>query len=80
MLGRLQMDINTCINTYLNLSSAVFQPKRTKRDFLGRTRDIWNVDGEYSSDRLAAEVRTIVESQEGDAQAKLANPNVPCKT
>ncbi|KAH0557143.1 hypothetical protein GP486_005066 [Trichoglossum hirsutum] len=80
MLGRLQMDINTCIDAYIRLSSAVFQLKRANSNIFGRAKDIWGVDGAYSSERLASEIRAIVASQEGDDQAKLTNPNSPCKT
>jgi hypothetical protein len=79
MLGRLQMDIDTCIDTYVRLSSAVFQPKRVKANIFGKAKDIWKVDEAHSSDRLASEMKTIVALQE-DAQAKLMNPGAPCKT
>jgi hypothetical protein len=80
MLGRLQMDVDICINKYRELSKAAFQSKRTKGDFLGRAKDIWKTHGKYSSKRLASEIRTIVESVEGDAHAKLMNSSTPCKT
>ncbi|KAI9775931.1 MAG: hypothetical protein M1839_000720 [Geoglossum umbratile] len=80
MLGRLQMDIDTCIDVYIKLSSAVFQPKRVKSNIFGRAKDIWEVDGAYSSECLAFEIRAIVASQEGNDQAKLMNPDSPCKT
>jgi hypothetical protein len=80
MLGRLQMDINTCIDTYVRLSSAVFQPERAKSNIFGKAKDIWEVGGAYSSECLASEIRAIVASQEGNDQAKLMNPDSPCKT
>ncbi|KAI9862173.1 MAG: hypothetical protein M1824_001554 [Vezdaea acicularis] len=79
MLGRLQMDVDTCINKYIELSSAAFQPKRVKGNFFGKAKDILKVEGTYSSDSLASEIRNIVKSQEGDAEAKLRNSNAPCK-
>jgi len=80
MLGRLQMDVDTCIDEYGKLSSVVFQPKRTRYNFIGKLKDVWTVRGAYSSDSLASEIRNIVESREGDAGAKLMGPNAPCKT
>ncbi|KAI9854271.1 MAG: hypothetical protein M1813_001311 [Trichoglossum hirsutum] len=80
MLGRLQMDIDTCINKYRELSEAAFQSKRAKGNLLGKVRDIWKTHGKYSSTRLVSEIRTIVESVEGDASAKLMSSNTPCKT
>jgi hypothetical protein len=79
MLGRLQMDVETCINRYCELSSAVFEPRRSKYNLLARARDLWKVGEAYSSSRLASEVRRIVESIEGNAEAKLINPDTPCK-
>jgi hypothetical protein len=80
MLGRLQMDIDSCIDTYVKLSSVVFQPKRVKSNVFGRAKDIWEVDGEYSSECLASEIRTIVASHEDNDQAKLMDSSSPCKT
>ncbi|KAI9764163.1 MAG: hypothetical protein M1840_008645 [Geoglossum simile] len=80
MLGRLQMDIDTCIKKYCELSGAAFQPKRAKGNVLGKVKDIWNTRGKYSSTRLASEIQTIVESVEGDAHAKFMNSNAACKT
>jgi hypothetical protein len=80
MLGRLQMDVDTCIKKYLELSLAAFQPKRAKARLLSRAKDIWKVDGKYSSESLAIGIRSIVKSYEGDDQAKLMNPDAPCKT
>jgi hypothetical protein len=80
MLGRLQMDIDTCIKKYLELSSAAFQPKRAKAHIFGRAKDIWEAGGAYSSKCLADEVRTIVNAQTGNAQAKLMKPDALCKT
>ncbi|KAH0541605.1 hypothetical protein FGG08_003953 [Glutinoglossum americanum] len=80
MLGRLQMDIDACIDAYVRLSSVVFQPKRVKPNIFGRAKDIWEVDGAYSSECLASEIKAIVASQEGNDQARLMDPDSPCKT
>jgi hypothetical protein len=74
------MDIDPCINKYLDLSSAVFQPKRAKGNIYGRVKDFLKADGAYSSDHLESEVRAIAESQTGNAEAKLMDPDAPCKT
>jgi len=80
MLGRLQMDIDTCIDVYVKLSSAVFQPRRENLNIFGRVMDAWEVNGAYSSECLASEIRAIVASQEGNDQAELMSPDSPCKT
>jgi hypothetical protein len=74
------MDIDTCIEAYLKLSSAAFQPKRTKGNIFAKAIDFLKADGKYSSNCLASEIKAIVESREGDPQAKLMNANAPCKT
>jgi hypothetical protein len=80
MLGRLQMDIDACIDAYVRLSSAVFQPKRAKPNIFGKAKDTWEVDGAYSSECLASEIRAIVASQEGDDQANMMKSDASCKT
>jgi hypothetical protein len=80
MLGRLQMDIDSCIDAYIKLSSVVFQPKRTKSNIFGRAKDIWEVDGTYSSECLTSEIKAIIASREGNDQARLMDPSSPCKT
>ncbi|EWZ28232.1 hypothetical protein FOZG_18073 [Fusarium oxysporum Fo47] len=65
MLGRLRMDVDTCIEKYGELSSRVFQPKRAG----------------YRSGRLEQEIKNMVEEVEGDAQSRLLQigPDPECR-
>jgi hypothetical protein len=74
------MDVDTCIKKYLELSSVVFQSKGVKANIVTRAKNTWRVRGVYSSESLITGIGTIVESHEGDAQAKLMNLDNPCKT
>jgi hypothetical protein len=79
MLGRLRMDIDTCITTYGRLGSVVFQPKRAKQNFLMRVIDFFRVTGTFSSKSLEREIRSIIEDVERDAEAKLISPEPSCR-
>jgi hypothetical protein len=80
MLGRLEMDIDACINDYISLSAAAFQRKRVKGNMLGKMKDKWKADGKYNAESLAVEIRKIVEARAGDPEAKLMNPDARCNT
>lgn len=71
MLGRLHMDVDTCIKKYCELSSIVFQPKRSKANAIFRFKDFVKVEGKYRSDHLEAEVKKMVKEIEDDAESKL---------
>jgi hypothetical protein len=60
MLGRLHMDVDTCITKYCELSSIVFQPKRSKANVIFRLKDLVKVEGKYRSDQLETEVKNMV--------------------
>src|SRR5690554_1441938 len=72
MLGRLRMDVQTCIDKYIELSSAAFTPKRHKASLL-RLRDKWQVNGKYAAGRLVKEFRQTVQdnTHDNDPEAKL---------
>jgi patatin-like phospholipase/acyl hydrolase len=73
MLGRLQMDIDSCMAAYLDLSSVAFQRKRHKANIVGRLNNAYHVKGAYSSEGLEGVVKELVKSIEGDSEAKLAS-------
>ena len=79
MLGRLHMDIDTCISKYEQLSSVVFRPKRMRVNFLGKGKDAVTAAGAYSGDSLAEEVKKIVNSEKGNPDAKLREQDPSCK-
>ncbi|KAF5268040.1 hypothetical protein FOXYS1_1072 [Fusarium oxysporum] len=81
MLGRLRMDVDTCIEKYGELSSRVFQPKRAGVNFLGKLKDFAKAEGKYRSARLEQEIKNMVEEVEGDAQSRLLQigPDPECR-
>jgi|SRR5271156_878524 len=81
MLGRLRMDVQTCIDKYIELSSAAFVPKRSKVNFLSKLKDKWEVNGTYRADVLVKEMRQAVQDnlEDKDPEAKLFDPNPACK-
>jgi len=79
MLGRLQMDVEACIDAYLQLSADVFQPKRCNINILGKAKDKVKVRERFDSEKLKQSIQTIVDKAEEDEgkDAKLrkeANP------
>lgn len=79
MLGRLHMDIDTCITRYEQLSSVVFRPKRMRGNYWGKGKDVVTAAGAYSGDLLAEQVKKIVNSEKDDPEAKLREQEPSCK-
>jgi hypothetical protein len=79
MLGRLRMDIETCISKYGDLSHMVFQPKRAKLNLNGRSKDAWEVESAFDSDALAQVIRNIVEESGLQPESKLFEEEPQCK-
>ncbi|KAI0899421.1 FabD/lysophospholipase-like protein [Annulohypoxylon nitens] len=79
MLGRLQMDVQTCIDKYCELSAAIFELRRSNLDLLRRGKDKWNLKGKYRSQALEKSIRNVVEERLGDSQAKMFDSESSCK-
>lgn len=79
MLGRLQMDIDTCIDKYLKLSASAFQLKRSKANILGKARDLAHLTGAYRSECLVDEFKRAARELEGNEEAKLAHQDATCR-
>jgi len=81
MLGRLQMDVQACIDKYIELASAAFEPKRSKVNVFSKAKDKWDVNGAYRSDVLEREIKQAVKDQldSKDPEAKLLDPDPVCK-
>lgn len=77
MLGRLKMDVTTCIDEYLRLASSVFIPKRDRANFLGRLVDKINVKEEFSANNLEDAIKRIVELYLGDGDSLLEEDSDP---
>jgi hypothetical protein len=73
------MDVDTCIDKYVELSSAAFQPKRSKVNIFGKAKDLWKTDGAYRSDCLTTEFKKVAQALERDEQAKLIHPDTTCR-
>jgi patatin-like phospholipase/acyl hydrolase len=71
MLGRLKMDIEACIEAYLQMSKDVFQPRKRKFDLLGRVNDALKVRGRFSSEALKWGIQRIVAQAGENEEAKL---------
>lgn len=79
MLGRLRMTVDQCIEKYVDLSAAAFQPKRAKINIFGKVKDTWKTDGAYRGNRLVSEFKTVSEQEEGDPDAKLLQEGGSCR-
>ncbi|CAH0002207.1 unnamed protein product, partial [Clonostachys byssicola] len=79
MLGRLELDVDQCIEKYIELSSKVFQLKRRKVDLLGRSKDWWSADGKYRSESLESQFRDAAKRVGGDEDALLLHEYGTCK-
>ncbi|KAI1105027.1 hypothetical protein F4804DRAFT_305284 [Jackrogersella minutella] len=78
MLGRLRMDVASCIEAYIDMSKDVFSPRwRTK--ILGRT--FHNIMGNATFDYRVLEdkIRGMVQDRLGDADAALLEERPRCK-
>ncbi len=75
ILGRLQMDIDSCIAAYLELSAVAFQRKKHRANIVRRGNSAYHVKGAYSSEGLEKVVKELVKSVEGDSEAKLTSSN-----
>jgi len=73
------MDVQECIDKYLQLSAAAFTPKRHKLDIVGKGKDLWRLSGKYRSDNLVAGFKMASKDAEGDEDAQLYDPNGTCK-
>ncbi|KAI8945925.1 hypothetical protein F4801DRAFT_97997 [Xylaria longipes] len=79
MLGRLQMEVDGCIRKYLEVSSAAFQPKRSRANIIGRAKGFFKAEGAYQGHQLATEFKKAALEFEGNEDAKLLCQNSPCK-
>ncbi|KAI1746523.1 hypothetical protein F4782DRAFT_55480 [Xylaria castorea] len=81
MLGRLRMDVQECIDKYIELSSAAFTPRRSKANIIWKVKDKWDVAGAYRSDVLAKEIRRAVQDhlESKDPEAVFQDPDSACK-
>lgn len=60
MLGRLKMDIASCIKAYLGISASVFEPKRNRMNMFGRLKDRVKTKEKFDSKRLEGVIKDSV--------------------
>jgi len=71
MLGRLEMNVDTCIDAFIKLSEGVFTPKRHRANLTGRLADAFFFQGVYDVEVLISVVREFVQQSEGDEEAPM---------
>jgi len=80
MLGRLEMDVDSCIDAYIHLSKSIFETKQKSRfNLFGRGKDAILVNGKFSSQRLEDAIKQITEEHTKNSEAPLWNPGGKCK-
>lgn len=79
MLGRFHMSVDECIDKYLQLSSAAFQPRRSKTNVLGAVKDKLQAKGAYRSETLANEFKKVSKAFLGSEDATLIDPDPTCR-
>jgi len=66
MLGRLEMDIQTAIKAYIELSTSIFTHKRNKLNILSRTSDLVLMKGRFNTVALDHALKTIIHTVLGE--------------
>ncbi|KAF5575918.1 calcium-independent phospholipase A2-gamma [Fusarium pseudocircinatum] len=67
MLGRLQMTVEDCIDKYLEISKAAFQPRRSNMNLFARARDGWNIRGRLDTAALQKEIIGLIDGRPGES-------------
>ena len=76
MLGRLEMDVDSCIEAYTNLMSQVFEMKKSPIDLR------LNVQGRFDTAKLENAIKSLITSPDDPALALLndeASDRRPCR-
>lgn len=75
MLGRLEMDIETCIEAYKRLASTIFSNRKSiPMTWTGKVR------AKFDAKPLEEAVKEIIKQAGHDPEEKLAKPENVCKT
>jgi len=74
MLGRLQLSVTECIEQYTALSDAIFQKKRHRINFRGRTQ------GRFDTEELEQAIKNIIANSKRDVDERLEDDSdAKCK-
>lgn len=80
LLGRLEMDVQSAIDAYLEFSASIFKPKRKKFALFGKVTDAFNTSGRFSTENFEQCIKKIVKGRLGDENALLQQDgNSKCK-
>lgn len=82
MLGRLEMDVNSCIKAYCELSKQIFQKKLSTWRIISRLRAMINMKERFDSKELEKAIKQIIRNEGGNKDTMLfdeANPAPKCK-
>lgn len=80
MLGCLRMTLDECHDAYIELSTTIFQPKRSKSNIFARVIDLISANERYNSAKLEEIIQAIIAARTGNAHAPLRGPkDSPCK-
>ena len=71
MLGRLRMSVVQCEKSYLELSEAIFAPRRNAANVLGRGIDFLKANGRFDESPLKESVKARIADAQMDADELL---------
>ena len=71
MLGRLEMDVESAIKAYLDISASIFKPRRSSVDVFSRAYDALKASARFDTGRFEAHIKSIVRDRLGDENALL---------
>ncbi|KAG5810247.1 hypothetical protein H9Q71_005604 [Fusarium xylarioides] len=82
MLGRLQMTVEDCIDKYLEISKAAFQPRRSNVNLFARARDGWNIRGRFDTAALQKEIIGLIDSRPGESgpESLMLKEDLACRS
>ena len=73
------MDVQTCIDKYEDLGSAIFQPKRSKYRVITKLIDKLKLTGTFPADVLENKIKSVVESETRNSDEPMMSGESPCK-
>jgi hypothetical protein len=74
MLGRLKMDVNSCIESYLRMCETIFSDKKTWPVNLRG-----NIQARFKTASLEQAIKNVITDQGLSEAELLKKPNNPCK-
>jgi hypothetical protein len=60
MLGRLRMNVKDCERSYAELSGAIFAPRRSRADVVGRGLDFLKANGRFDECLLEESIKSKI--------------------